>query len=274
MDDSALVNGVTVDYIEELTSATTSLDDGVTYLVSGAVNCNNLTINSGAVVKYKIGASLRVNYSVTCNTSVDGPAIFTAVQDDSVGDTMDGYPNSGYIQNGQIDSGGYADPAIDCAYMSYPTLKYLRIYYAQEGVRLDATQGSLGLWHSQLVNCIRGVVLSQSNGSSGSGSSGSGVVPLQAAINNVLFASVQSAFMYLYDGSGPAGSGYSGAKFTCCTFDTVTTLTYSGTLYNYPVFMEDSVFANVTTLNGYPYYVYLLGSYNGFYSSPQFGGVK
>ncbi|HEY6180968.1 MAG TPA: hypothetical protein VIW67_01920, partial [Terriglobales bacterium] len=137
--------GVAVDYIATLgATAPTVFQGDTTYLVTGTVNCNGpTTIEGGAVFKFKYTttavASIYINSSVTCKTSRYRPAIFTCVDDDSVGETMNGYPNSGYT--GNFNANGYANPAIQINGNSGTVLSNLRFTRCKEAVRLVGADG-------------------------------------------------------------------------------------------------------------------------------------
>jgi len=90
LDYVTVINDYEVDY---------DFQEGVTYLVSGPCFLHDITIEGGAVIKYanvnsvtptQLGASdyvtacLEVLGSVTCQTSSDNPAIFTAVDDNDI----------------------------------------------------------------------------------------------------------------------------------------------------------------------------------------------
>src|SRR5205814_2191814 len=129
--------------------------------------CNGpLTIEGGAVFKFKyystspVGyAYIKLNNTLTCKSTSYRPAIFTAVDDDSVGETMNGYPNSGYQQ--PIRTDGYANPALWVFNSQGPQLSNFRFSYCQEAVRVDASSllANTTISHAQFVNCIRGIVI-------------------------------------------------------------------------------------------------------------------
>jgi alpha-tubulin suppressor-like RCC1 family protein len=256
--------GVVIDYIATiggtLNSAVTFKGD-TTYFVSGAVVCNGAaTIEGGAVFKFKhnttapVGyASLKFNSTLTSRTSSYRPAIFTAVDDDSVGDSLNGYSGSGYQQSIQTD--GYANPALWIFNLSSQQLSNLRFSYCQEAIRVEGGSGNT-LSHAQLVKCIRGIVITGGGGCGGSGSS----TPI--VVNNGLFANVASPITISRVNSMP--------KFYHCTIESVPAITNvvvasaSSTCSFY-----NSIIANAIGVSNGP--VSLGGDYNGFYSSPTFG---
>jgi hypothetical protein len=250
--------GLVIDYIATIggsLSGTIVFQSSTNYFVSGAVFCNGpTTIEGGTVFKYKVGASLTLNSTLTCKGSMYRPIICTGVDDDTVGDTLNGWPNSGYT--GVINTNGYAHPAISS--QTSLTLRNFRFCYAQIAIG----NGNVGLGgqtitvsHSQFVNCIQGIFLTTSGCGSGSGS---GVVAINA--NNVLMANVKYAFTF--------PTGFSGASCSLlnCTFDQTTQLLNGGAV---GVASYNSVYANITSLGGA-----LSGGYNGFYNSALFGASQ
>lgn len=126
--------GVVIDYTASIGSPVPTVFCGdTTYLVVGAVSCGAVTIEGGVVFKHKVNSYIQLNSTVTCKTSSYRPAFSTGVDDDSIGESMSGVPNSGYT--GTINAGGYANPAFLAYYLSSPTLSHLRIRYAKEAIR-------------------------------------------------------------------------------------------------------------------------------------------
>lgn len=177
---------VTIDYRATLTGGSGVLQSDTTYLVSGGANFSSLKIEGGAVVKYKYYSSVGAS-SITCATSPMRPAVFTAVDDDTVGETMNGYTNSGYT--GTINPAGYAISALTVP--SGSTVSNCRFCYAQVAVANSSSEAaySLTVTHAQFVNCIKGISLS----STGGGGSGP-CAPSSATftLNNVLMSNVQT----------------------------------------------------------------------------------
>jgi hypothetical protein len=236
--------GLVIDYLATLgsTSSAFTFQGDTTYLVSGLVSLNGpTTIEGGAVVKYQIGKSvtLTTTSTLTCNTSSYRPAIFTAVDDHSVGEQ---------IGTGTINPSGYANPALSVAFASSVTLTNLQFRYAQESIKIPATGGGGTLSHLQLVNCIRGIVIA------GCGSA-------TVTINNSLMANVQ--YPLTFTGSGPFANCYN------CTIDGYlpvggTSRLLTGSTSAMASF-RNSIIANVNTLSSGT--VSTSGSsYNGFYN--------
>ncbi len=250
---------VVIDYLATVAGSTSLFKGDTTYLVSGTVYCNDpTTIEGGTVLKYKSGATLHFGNTLTCQTKPYRPAIFTAVDDDTVGETMNGYSGSGYT--GTISASGYANPAIAADYVSgsgWWELSHLVFRYAQQAVSLPyADAAQVDVRHSQFVKCIRGIAI----GSEGSGLGGCGFT---VNVLNGLLADIKYPLTLLND------SDDSSTLVQCyhCTFDGSTNLiSLPGGYSNYGVSCYNSVFANITNLSGS-----VDGDRNGFYNSPEFG---
>lgn len=252
--------GVIIDYIGTLGGNITSnvvFRGDTTYFVSGAVYCNaSVTIEGGAVFKYpKTTAFLQINSSPTCATSAYRPAIFTAGDDESIGDSVQGVWAA---WTGTVDTNTcYANPALLINYAS-AQLTNLRFSYCKDAIKLYVPIGDLpSVSDCQLVSCIKGIHIAGLG--SGSGSGGSGVL----VANNTLFGfvayPVTTDYVTLMNGT-----------FTECTFDNCQNLLTctgqgGGNWYFY-----NSILSHVTNLlsgSG----AALSGAYNGIYKSPTLG---
>jgi len=247
---------VVIDYQATLSASTTILQGGTTYHVVAPVYYTaNLAIESGVVVKYSAGTFISLASTVTCKTSNYRPAIFTAVDDNSVGEVVTNSP-------GIINASGYANPALLFSYVNAPALSNVRFAYAKEAIQVvEGNGGSVNatISHSQFLHCVQGIELFGALSGSGSGS-GSGA-PITLAVKNALFSFVNIPLI-----AGTGGSGYPfNSTFYSCTFDHATTCFAINYSYD-SVKVYDSVFANISTMaSGYP--GYLSGQYNGFYPS-------
>ncbi|HTX21667.1 MAG TPA: hypothetical protein VMD27_07410 [Candidatus Aquilonibacter sp.] len=260
--------GVVIDYV----GLDGSLNDPVTfqgdttYYVSGAVYCNgDVTIEGNAVFKYDnlwaTGCNpcfIQVNSTVECKTGPYRPAVFTAVDDDTVGDSMDGV--SPYY-TGTIDladDGGYADPAIwdTC----YNTFENCRFSYATLALTANYDENFSTTYttvnDSQFVDCIMGIQMT------GIGYGGSGISLL---MNNCLLANVQYPFYFSAPADYPYVYGYN------CTIANSDQLI--GEDEGTPgAYFYNSIFANVDNLGVGADWLY--GNNNGFYSSSPFGSSQ
>lgn len=241
--------GVTVDYIATLGGTLGSamvFNSSTNYFVSDAVYCNAGATIEPTIFKYKQGASIQFNSTLTCKGSMYRPIICTAVDDDTVGDTLNGWPGSGYT--GVINTNGYANPAISS--QNTLNLSNFRFCYAQVAIaNSNAFFGQVvTVSHSQFLNCIRGISLA-----SGSSGSGSGV---EVTVNNVLLSNVAFPFSFW-----PAAN--STFSLVNCTIDHASQVVNGNYL---TVTSYNSIYANVVELVDT-----ISGSNNGFYNSPTFG---
>jgi hypothetical protein len=141
--------GVVLDYLSLLSTQTNQVFRGdETYYCSGLVNLYGTTvIEGGTCVKYANtnSAELRFNGSVQFQTSAYRPAVFTARDDDSVGQTISGSSGN--------PTGTYAPYALRFYALSSPAIiEHLRVAYAGHGMVLYAPSGHV-VRHAQFVNC-------------------------------------------------------------------------------------------------------------------------
>ncbi len=117
------------------------LEGDKTYVVRGTVNLNNVVIEGGTCLKYDRDACVNIFGPVQCLTRPYSPAVFTAIDDDSVGETLE-------ESTGQ-PSGWYAGCAL--ALWEAADLKYLNVRYAYGGIYF--CNGNFSLSHSQFGSC-------------------------------------------------------------------------------------------------------------------------
>jgi hypothetical protein len=122
-----------------VSSSNVTLQGDTTYLVDGTVNVDHLVIEGGTVLKYTPGASLNVVNSVECLTGPYRPAIFTALDDNTVGETL----GSG------TPSGTYASCAISLG--TGGALKHLTFRYAADAVY--CANNSYSVRNAQFLSC-------------------------------------------------------------------------------------------------------------------------
>ncbi len=131
-----------------------------TYYIAGAVNLYGTnTFEGGAVLKYASGGYLELTPApladaVNWQAGPYRPVIFTAVDDNSVGDTISGSTGN--------PSGYYANPAleINLSAGSPPPLSGFRITYALQAVELIG--GVLPkFYNGQIIDCDQGVTISE-----------------------------------------------------------------------------------------------------------------
>jgi hypothetical protein len=257
--------GVCVDYIANLGGTLTTavtFQSSTNILITGSLYLNGAVTFEPIIVKYKTNAFMQINNTLTLkNFGQFRGAQFTAVDDNSVGDTCAGITNSSYT--GVITNTGYANPAIYTAQSSL-SLTNCRFSYAKLAVQCIpplATSSAYTFSHSQLVNCITGIQLGVASSGCGCGCGGcfgSGVtVGLNA--NNCLMANVSLPFNICL--TNPPLS----LRLANCTLDRATRITQvtSGT---FSLNATNCIFANITNTSAG---VTFAGACNGFYSSPQ-----
>ena len=182
--------------------------------------------------------------------------VFTGVDDDTVGESMNGYPSSGYT--GTINSSGYANPALGMSQLTL-TASGCVFRYAQKAIQYAATSSSaatITLTHAQLYNCIRGIDLTWAGCGCGSGGT------ITVKLSNILMDSVLNPI------------NYSGLTATVtpslinCTVDRAAQFVGGSGSLSYSA--VNSVFANITNSTSGSF----SGNHNGFYNSAQSFGTS
>lgn len=224
-----------------------------TYSIRQVILYGTNTFEGGAVLKYASNASLSVTpfsfpMKINWQASAYRPVVFTAIDDNSVGEIING--STGNPTN------YYANPALEIAAPSIPpTISYFRIAYAKQAVYL--TSGSFNFYHGQIVNCQNGFI----------GYGGS-----SANLRNVLFGNVRTNFNNLIECAFDVqNSTFSGSSY----LSTIQNQPYQGVCLS----LTNCLLANVTNLyNTYSYSnmgsYQINGNYNGFYQSPVFGAIS
>jgi hypothetical protein len=233
-------DGLVLDYVTLNTTLTDYVFQGdTTYYISGNVTLAGAnSFEGGAVIKFARGTGITVVSTAIVNWlgGAYWPTVFTAMDDNSVGQPISGSTGS--------PSGYYADPALNFSSGS-PTLADLRILYAQVGV---AAPG-MTIRDAQFVSCQEGASLQAAYYAS--------------SFLNVLFANVQTNFNCLqYIASVNA------QNVTINNSSVVVAGPSDGV--GITLIATNCIFANVISLSNA--YVYSLsGSDNGFYRSSTFG---
>lgn len=234
---------VVIDYESLNNSSATdkTLSSDITYLVTGTYNLNGTTtIEGGTVVKYVAAARLNVNGPITTRTSAYRPAVFTAKDDNTVGETIPG-------STGTPSGPNYANPALSFTGPPPSTwdLPHVRIMHAQTAISVSSVSFTFYLSHSQIVKCTTGIDVPGQN---------------QFYIRNVLFYEVLRAF---YNPS------YVNFHVEHTTFDSGY-LVVSDNASPFSVNLKNCVLATIMT----PFISgsggsggTLAGEYNGFYST-------
>jgi len=146
--------GLILDYNLVLTPTNSMVfQSDTTYLVTGPCILSGVTtIEGNAVVKFANtnNPSLRLQGTVSCQTGFYSPAIFTAKDDDSVGESITGSSGN--------PSGYYAATALIIA-DNTSDLRNIRICRAAKAIQYEAASGwPHSLMHAQILNCGQGIV--------------------------------------------------------------------------------------------------------------------
>jgi hypothetical protein len=155
----APAQGLVLDYVIVSTSITDYTFKGnVTYLISGDTSTfGTTTIEGGAVIKFGADETARININdpqVICATAAYRPAIFTAKDDDTVGELINGStgtPGSSHYGGGIIFGGDYS---------SNPNFRNLRFRHLRTALTLGWDDSQVfTLEHSQIIHCQSAIFL-------------------------------------------------------------------------------------------------------------------
>jgi hypothetical protein len=235
--NAPLSQGLVLDYVTMTSQTNYTFQGDTTYYISGAAYLSGTnTFEGGVVLKYAAGASLNLDGSgLNWLGSAYRPVILTAVDDNSVGDTISG--STGNPTN------YYANAPLTFNSDSLITISYFRIAWAAQAV--SDFDSPINFYDGQFVNCQVGIASIYSD----------------INLRNVLFANVQSAFETVYGGVDAQNTTFSGSLYL------------SANLVYGSMSLENCILANVTNLtNSANYYsASFSGDHNGFYNSPEFG---
>ena len=134
--DYQLVNGWQNDF---------TFQKDTTYLISGMVEIDETgTFEGGTVIKYAANASIVLKIALNWQADTYRPVIFTAVDDNSVGEAIGSGNPSGY----------YANPALSFQFSGSVnlTLSNFRVAYAKQA--LSTANGTFSFYDCQFVNCL------------------------------------------------------------------------------------------------------------------------
>lgn len=201
--------GLVLDYDLQNSLTNYTFHCNTTYVASGIVNLHGTTtFEGGTVIKFKATntASLSLSEPAVWETAIYRPAIFTAVDDHSVGVAITTNALSGFYGGGYVRQPGNPE--------------HVRVSHARTAFKV--TEGLISLRHAQIVHCD--LVLDMEFGSS------------QTTLENVLLTDIGAVR------SGPgSGSPTLSAKhltvYACPTFSVNQSLDYADFL--------NSIFASV-----------------------------
>lgn len=141
--------GYVLDFVEVNTDQTDFTFQGdTTYLVDGGFNITGtVTCEGGAVIKEDLDGEIDIDSggSITCHTAPYSPAIFTSINDDSVGESVSEDPYyTGTPGLGDVDR-------FLSFFCASPVLSNMRFSYASTAVSANST-GSINFWDCQFIN--------------------------------------------------------------------------------------------------------------------------
>ena len=234
------LQGLVLDYATMAFSATNYLFTSDTnYYISGTVNLRGTNVwEGGSVCKFSTNASINVSQGPTASavefrTHQYRPVVFTAKDDDSVGEPISGSTGT--------PSGYYADPALALADAGSPTVQNVRFAYARRALSLY--HSGLSLYHAQIRDCQTGIECNIAG----------------VSCRNVLFSNLKTNFNFLTYGSASAEN----ATFSTSAY--LGSSIYAGQ----SLVLTNCILANVTNLAGGG--LSLAGAFNGFFNTTSFG---
>jgi hypothetical protein len=211
------------------------LEGSQSYFISGNVNLYgpNNTLDGGNVIKYAANTSITVvpGSGLTLLSQPYRPVVFTAKDDNSVGETISGSTGT--------PSGYYANPALNLGSMGSATLSEFRMAYANRGVSLSGVNATV--YDAQWLSCA--TAISDING--------------DIILANALFSNNKTNFNVT---SAANTISIQNATFNN-SFDLV-----SGSIADTGFYVTNCAFVDFTNLSGD-----VSAGYNGFYRSPMVG---
>ena len=246
--------GFVMDYQSIISNQTNFTFQGdTTYYISGQLTLDGTnTFEGGTVIKYapySSLASIEISTAAIFNTSAYRPAVFTAVDDDTVGATISGSTGSPSGYYGLVDLG--FNPTTGTQSMTGVRISYAHIAIDSEGI-------SLCLDEAQFVNCSACLVVSDVYSPS-----------MFLNVNNSLVLNASTA-IYLPATLDQYGNPLGGPVTVAAnhvTFNNVNNLYFflvAGSLS-----LTNCILSNVTDDTGYAAAVN--ADHNGFYNAPIIG---
>jgi hypothetical protein len=143
--------GFVLDYTLLAAATNFTFRGDMTYYVTNSVILRGTnTIEGGTVVKFSTSSSATINFydTLRCTASAYRPAVFTALDDDSVGEMISG-------STGTPSNGSYGGTMVKLNGIG-ADLKYLRFAFARQAIYLYNYSGTT-LAHSQILKCLTGI---------------------------------------------------------------------------------------------------------------------
>ena len=235
LDYQTFNGGITTNYI---------FRGDMTYYISGSFNLRGTnTFEGGTVLKYATNTEIEVSIGVlNWPGSLYQPVIFTAKDDNSVGQTISG--STGNPTN------YYANPALFID-NGAAGISDFRISYAQCGI-VDAMEPAFGLTNGQIINCAFGVAAD-------------GQDYLTLNLGNMLFANVHTDLDLL----GVSEPGINAQNTTFAFSQYLFSQNFAGSTGPKFATFVNCIMAGVTNsgISGAKQSFYFGGENNGFYQS-------
>jgi len=237
--------GLVLDYVTLINSKSNYVFQGdTTYYISGPLSSwGTNTFEGGAVLKFATNGSISItpgppgvsSPGINWKAGAYRPVIFTAKDDNTVGESIGTGNPTGYYGNPMLFLAGFSPQG---------PLTGLRMAYAKTAIQFAGA--SANLYNAQFVNCQNGLILGGAN----------------VFLGNALFANTKTNFYY-QGGSTVAAqqATISGALFLASAPST-----QSGSYLT----LTNCILANVTNLVS-GVLASTNGNCNGFYNSPTFG---
>jgi hypothetical protein len=249
----SLTKGFVLDYQTLNNNQTNYTFQGdTTYYISGNVSLYGTNVfEGGAVIKYNVNKTISSSATVIFNTGPYRPVIFTAKDDNSVGDIISGSSGN--------PSTYYATKALSFSSIATQAVSGVRILYAKTGIFASYT--TLLLTNAQFVDCMMGI---EAKGT------------LTNVVDNSLFANVTTNFFMPGDEATVIQANqdtFANALALVFSWNTADTDVRTGsggrpdvTTADDFLYVTNCVLASVTNVVG----VTAAGT-NGFYLTPEFG---
>jgi RHS repeat-associated protein len=233
--------GLVLDY-QTLNSSQTNytFQGDTTYYISGSLSFwGTNTFEGGTVIKFSTNGSIAItpgppgtSPGINWKAGAYRPVIFTAKDDNTVGESIGTGSPTGY----------YGNPMLSLAsFSSQTSLVGLRMSYAKTGIQFNGA--SANLYNAQFVNCQNGLILSSAN----------------VFIGNALFANTKTNFIF----QGGSGVTAQNATISGSLLLASAPSTQSGD----GLALTNCILANVTNLLS-GVLLSTNGNYNGFYNAP------
>ena len=230
--DYQTISGISTNY---------TYQSDTTYYISGNLNSYGTnTFEGGAVLKFATNGEIQItpgppgtSPGINWKAGAYRPVIFTAKDDNSVGDSVGTNTLTGYYGNPMLYLVSFTPPA---------PLIGLRMAYAKTAIQFSGA--SANLYNVQIVSCLNGINIAGAN----------------VFLGNALFANTTTNFIFGGSATVTAEHATIGGSLFLATAPS--TQTHSS------IILTNCILANVTNLISGVFYV-TNGNYNGFYNTPE-----